>query len=69
VGERYRILHPTLGLLLKDGREVAHTVPAGTVVETDGQSLGDEKLIEVIWDGLRVRIFAQDLQARSVPAD
>ena len=64
---RYRILSPTLALVLTGARHVAHTVPAGAIVENDGPPLDGEKLVEVVWEGKRVMMFIQDLRARSEP--
>jgi hypothetical protein len=65
---RYRFSSPTLALLEEGGRHVARTVPAGAVVEVDG-AFEKEKLVEVLWDGKRVMMFAQDLRSRAELAE
>jgi hypothetical protein len=62
---RYRITHPTIALFEEDGRHVANTLPAGAVVEINGDSFDGDKLLEVVWDGKRVMMFAQDLRKRA----
>jgi hypothetical protein len=65
---RYRFNSPTLALLEEEGRHVARTVPAGAVVEVDG-TFENNKLVEVVWDGKRVMMFAQDLKSRAELAE
>jgi hypothetical protein len=65
---RYRFNSPTLALLEEEGRHVARTVPAGAVVEVDG-TFERDKLVEVLWDGKRVMMFAQDLKSRAELAE
>ena len=61
---RYRLKTPTLALLEEEGRHVAHTVPSGAIVVLDRAPTDGEKLVEVVWDGRRVMMFAQDLRSR-----
>ena len=61
---RYRFNSPTLALLEEEGHHVARTVPAGAIVEVDG-TLEAGRLVEVLWDGKRVMMFAQDLKSRA----
>jgi hypothetical protein len=65
---RYRFNSPTLALLEEEGRHVARTVPAGAIVEVEGIFESD-KLVEVLWDGKRVMMFAQDLKSRAEPTE
>lgn len=65
---RYRVSSPTLALLEEEGRHVARTVPAGAVVEVDG-IFENNRLVEVLWDGKRVMMFAQDLRSRAELAE
>jgi len=65
---RYRIKNPTVALVEEDGRHVAHMVPAGSIITTDGAAFDGEKLINVVWDGKTVMMFAQDLRSRAEPA-
>src|SRR5579864_137813 len=65
---RYRITHPTIALFEEDGRHVANTIPAGVVVEIDSDSFNSDKLMEVVWEGKRVMMFAQDLRKRAEAA-
>ena len=67
---RYRITNPTIAMILEDGRHVAHTVPSGAIISVpNGKPFDGEKLMEVVWDGKTVMMFAQDLRSRSIPAE
>jgi hypothetical protein len=64
----YRITHPTIALFEEDGRHVANTLPAGAVIEINSDSFHGDKLMEVVWEGKRVMMFAQDLRKRAEAA-
>ena len=67
--ERYLISSPTIALCLEDGRQVAHTVPEGATITTDGKPFSGNKLIEVTWAEQIVMMFTQDLRARGKKID
>jgi len=62
---RYRINSPTIALFEQDGRHVADTVPAGALIEINGDTFDDDKLQEVVWNGKSVLMFTQDLRKRA----
>jgi hypothetical protein len=66
---QYRIVSPTIALFLEDGRHVAQTVPAGSVITTDAKAFNGNKLINVLWNGKQGMMFEQDLCSRSVKLD
>jgi len=49
----------------QDGRQIAHTVPIGAFIIGDCAALGDNKLVDVTWDGKKIMMFAQDLRSRA----
>ena len=57
-----RLTIPTIALFPEDGRHVAHTIPKGAVIQV--KTLQGDKLIEVVWEGKTVLMFAQDIRAR-----
>ena len=63
---RYRIMNPTIAVIVEDGRHVAHMVPAGAVVTLDSGGLEGERLVDVIWEGRKAMMFAQDLRSRAI---
>ena len=62
--ETYLISSPTIALFLEDGRHVAHLVPEGSLINTDGKPFNGNKLIEVTWAEKIVMMFTQDLRSR-----
>ena len=67
--EKYLISSPTIALFLEDGRQVAHLVPEGAMIRTDGKPFNGNKLIEVTWAEKIVMMFTQDLRARGKKID
>jgi hypothetical protein len=65
---RYRINSPTIALFEEYGRHVANTVPAGAIIDIQGETFNGDKLLEVVWDGKPVMMFTQDLRKRAGPA-
>ena len=53
-----------MALFEKDDRHVAETIPEGGIVQVDSVAFDGDKLVEVIWNGKRVMMFAQDLRKR-----
>jgi hypothetical protein len=64
---RYCITSPTIAVLKEKGRRVAGLVPKGSIIEITTETLDDNKLISVIWDGQDVMMFVQDLRTRTEP--
>ena len=58
----FRLNKPTIALFFEEGRQVARTIPQGAVVQVN--TTEGNKLIEVVWEGRTVLMFAQDLRAR-----
>jgi hypothetical protein len=66
---RYRITNSTIAVFNEGDRHVAHMVPAGSIITIDSMALDGDKLVDVIWDGRKAMMFAQDLRLRSEAAD
>jgi len=62
--ETYRITSPVLGLSLEGEVHASHTVPKGAIVALTGKTFDDNKLVEVVWGGKVIMMFAQDLRSR-----
>jgi hypothetical protein len=63
-GRVYRLKIATLGSMLDARhRPVAVTIPQGAVLSVADASSGDH-MVEVLWDGQTVRVFAIDLRER-----
>jgi len=61
---KYRINSPTMALFSEDGQKAAGIVPGGSVVVIDEDLFQENKLVEVLWDGKKVFMFAQDVRSR-----
>ena len=62
---RYRINNPTMAIFETDGRPVADTVPEGAIIEIDSRTFEGDRLVEMLWDGRRGRMYTQDLRKRA----
>jgi len=60
--EAFRLNMPTIALFSEDGRQVARTIPQGSVVRVN--TLEGNKLIEAVWEGKIILMFAQDIRSR-----
>ena len=67
--ETYLISSPTIALVLEDGRHVAHLVPEGSLISTDGKPFNGNRLMEVTWADKVVMMFTQDLRTRGKKID
>ena len=56
---RYRIMRPTICLVLEEGRYKVHTIPTDTLISVKSKS--EFKMFNVTWDGRAALIFALDL--------
>ena len=64
-GDNYRMCSATIALFLEEGREVAHMIPANSVVTVDSKAFGDgDKWVEVYWADQKVMMFTQDIRKR-----
>ena len=66
---KYRIMNPTIALFEEEGRHVAHTIPAGSIIEVEAGTFDGNKLVYVSWASKRVMMFAQDVRARGERLD
>lgn len=53
---------PTIALFFEEGRQVAHTIDAGSVITAE--NIEGDRLVEVQWREKTVMMFAQDIRAR-----
>jgi hypothetical protein len=63
-GKRFKLRKPALAFNIPNSNRAAVAVPAGTILRVvSGPSSGDRK-IDVLWQGLTVVMFANDLSQR-----
>lgn len=58
----FRLRSATIALFPEDDRQVARTLPTGSVIEA--KTIEGNKLVEVVWEEKTVLMFAQDIRAR-----
>lgn len=64
-GKRFKLENPTMALDITDGKRVAVTVPTGAVIKVVSGPTGDgDRLVDVVWDGHTVTMFAFDVTVR-----
>jgi hypothetical protein len=59
---KIRINQPTIALFFEEGRHIAHTIPAGSIISAE--TVEGESLIEVQWEEKTVMMFARDVRSR-----
>ena len=64
-GKRLRLKVPTIGLALIDHKRVAVRIPADSILTVSGGSRPqDRRMVDVLWEGQTVVMFAEDVQKR-----
>ena len=64
-GKRFRLKTRTLGLALIDDKRVAIPIPAESIVFVSGGPRPDDmRMVDVLWEGQTVVMFAEDVQKR-----
>jgi hypothetical protein len=59
----YRLRVPTIGVVEQDGKRLTITIPANAVLELTTENFTDG-MVDVIWNDLRISVFAIDLAQR-----
>jgi hypothetical protein len=60
----YRIKDPTVAISDRSGKKTIMTVPAGSVVVVEQPKTDEMEMLDVLWNGRHVLMFARDLRAR-----
>jgi hypothetical protein len=64
-GKRLRLKAPTIGLALVDHKRVAVRIPADSILTvSSGSRAQDMRMVDVLWEGQTVEMFAEDVQRR-----
>ena len=61
---RYKLRTATVAVCQGAGRPVAMTVPCGAILNVPDESMNSIGLVEVVWKGNSVQVFAEDLHSR-----
>ena len=65
-GERYRLKTPTLAIMNQSER-LTLMVPRGAIVQVTAEPLGEDRPVEVEWEGKALLMFMADLRERCEP--
>jgi hypothetical protein len=64
-GKRFKLENSAMALDVVDGKRVAVTVPAGATIKVvSGPTSEADRLVDVIWNGRTVAMFAFDVSVR-----
>jgi hypothetical protein len=64
-GERLKLVTPTTAVATVDGKHVAVTVPAGATIRKASGLHYEDGMINVLWEGRIIMMFAVDLEKRT----
>ena len=68
--QAFRLKTPTLGTISSDdGHRVAVTIPQNAIVTVFNGPLDDNRMVDVLWEGKTVMMFALDLRNRGERVD
>jgi hypothetical protein len=66
-GRRFELTSPTMAIDESDGKREAITVPVGAILKVvSGPSSEVDRMVDVLWEGRLVVMFAIDLTTRGV---
>jgi hypothetical protein len=65
---RFKLDKTTLAIGDVNGKRVAVTIPAGDIVKLVSNPSPWDKMVDVLWEGRRVAVYAIDLRLRGVAA-
>ncbi len=67
-GERYRLKTPTLAIMNQSER-LTLMVPGGAIVQVTAEPLGEDRPVQVDWEGKALLMFMSDIRERCEPLD
>jgi hypothetical protein len=65
---RFKLDKTTLAIGDVNGKRVAVTIPAGDIVKLITNSNPGNKMVDVLWEGRTVAMYAIDLKLRGIEA-
>ena len=63
-GKRFKLEISTMAVESVDGKRVAVTVPAGETIKVVSGPRHGDRMMDVLWDGRVVMMFAVDVEER-----
>ena len=69
-GRRFKLERPTLAIHGADGKRQTSYVPAGAIIKVvSGPTSAGDRMVDVLWDGQIVTMFALDVNVRGTEVD
>jgi hypothetical protein len=67
-GKRFRLKAETIAIETNGDKRIAIHVPAGSVVTVEsGPRPDDRRVLDILWEGRKIVMFADDIQKRGEP--
>ncbi|MCU1334467.1 MAG: hypothetical protein JWO19_48 [Bryobacterales bacterium] len=63
-GKRFKLERATLAVEVIDGRRTAVTIPAGAIVKVAAGPVNGDGIMNVLWEGRKLAMFAVDVNVR-----
>jgi hypothetical protein len=63
---RFKLDKTTLAIGDENGKPVAVTIPAGDIVKLIADQSPENKMVDVLWEGRTVAMYAVDLERRGI---
>ena len=63
-GKRFQLGRETIALDVVDGKRTAVRLPIGAVIKIASAPVDNDRMIDILWDGRTLAMFAVDLDTR-----
>jgi hypothetical protein len=63
-GKKFKLVRTTLAITMVEGRRKAVAIPAGAVIKVISGPTPGDRMVDVLWDGKTVEMFAVDVDVR-----
>jgi len=63
-GKQFELNTPTVAIDTVEGKHVAAVVPAGSVIKVASGPTPGDRMVDVLWEGRMVMMFAIDVDVR-----
>jgi hypothetical protein len=63
-GQRFKLRKSALAIEIVNGMRIRVTIPARTILKVISGPIDGDQMVEVLWEGRRVSMFAVDLITR-----
>ena len=63
-GKKFKLERATLAITMVEGRRKAVAIPVGAIVKVVSGPTAGDRMVDVLWDGKTVEMFAVDVDVR-----